>query len=312
MAMENATVYRGWARFKLFWALSRTPHGLLDMTTPAFAALAWLGTLPSLSVAVLGLATTFAGYTCVYALNDIVDYRNDQEKLDRGGLQDGEDYLDAVMVRHPMAQGFLTYREGVVWAAVWGTLALMGAYALNPVCALIFIAAAALETAYCQLWRITHLRTLVSGLVKSSGAVAAVFAVTPRPAPEFVFALLMMLFFWEIGGQNIPADWTDMEADRRMKARTIPVNFGVKRANQMILLFLALAVAATLWLFRLSPANFSTPYWIAAVLAGVYLLLVPALRLFKYRSRTDAVGLFNKASYYPAALMLLALVRAVC
>lgn len=32
-----STVYTGLSRLKLFFALSRTPHGLLDMTTPAFA-----------------------------------------------------------------------------------------------------------------------------------------------------------------------------------------------------------------------------------------------------------------------------------
>ena len=102
-----STTYKGLSRLKLFWALSRTPHGLLDMTTPAFAALLWLGQFPPLKVVVLGLITTFAGYTCVYALNDVVDYQADKEKLERGGFQNSENYLDAVMIRHPMAQGFL-------------------------------------------------------------------------------------------------------------------------------------------------------------------------------------------------------------
>ncbi|MCX5882258.1 MAG: hypothetical protein NTU74_10790, partial [Deltaproteobacteria bacterium] len=48
-------------RLKLFFALSRTPHGLIDMATPVFAALIWLGHIPSFSVVFLGLLTTFAG-----------------------------------------------------------------------------------------------------------------------------------------------------------------------------------------------------------------------------------------------------------
>jgi 4-hydroxybenzoate polyprenyltransferase len=100
-----STTHNGLSRIKLFWALSRTPHGLLDMATPAFAALLWIGGFPSLYVMVLGLITTFAGYTAVYALNDVVDHRVDKEKLKRGGFQDYDDYLDAVLVRHLPGRG---------------------------------------------------------------------------------------------------------------------------------------------------------------------------------------------------------------
>ncbi len=55
--------FSGLSRLKLFWALSRTPHGLLDMCTPVFAALLWLGGFPSVEIILVGLLTTFAGYT---------------------------------------------------------------------------------------------------------------------------------------------------------------------------------------------------------------------------------------------------------
>ena len=77
-AVQNP--FSGVARLKLFWALSRTPHGLLDMCTPCFAALLWLGALPPVDVVLIGLVTTFAGYTAVYAWNDVVDFRVDREK----------------------------------------------------------------------------------------------------------------------------------------------------------------------------------------------------------------------------------------
>jgi 4-hydroxybenzoate polyprenyltransferase len=48
---------------------------------------------------------------------------------------------------------------------------------LNPVCVLIFVGGCILETAYCLMWRSSHLRTIVSGVVKTYGAIAAVFAV---------------------------------------------------------------------------------------------------------------------------------------
>src|SRR4030042_1670345 len=99
---------RGMARLKMFFALSRTPHGLLDMATPGLAALLWLGQFPSVRTVVIGLITTFAGYTAVYALNDLVDYRTDKEKLRLGGFQDSRNYLDAAIIRHPLAQGLLS------------------------------------------------------------------------------------------------------------------------------------------------------------------------------------------------------------
>ena len=67
-------------------ALSRTPHGLIDMATPGLAAMLWLGKVPSLPVLLLGILTAFAGYTAVYALNDVVDYRVDREKIRETGL----------------------------------------------------------------------------------------------------------------------------------------------------------------------------------------------------------------------------------
>ena len=137
--------FAGLSRLKLYFALSRTPHGLLDMCTPAFGALLWLGHFPSLYVIVLGLITTFAGYTAVYALNDVIDYEADKEKAAVGGFSNAQSDLDSMIVRHPMAQGLLSFKEGLVWALVWGLVALIGAYILNPVCVLIFLAGCTLE-----------------------------------------------------------------------------------------------------------------------------------------------------------------------
>ena len=105
--------FTGLSRLKLFWALSRTPHGLLDMCTPAFGALLWLGHFPSIYLIIIGLVTTFAGYTAVYALNDVIDYKVDKEKAATKGFSDSGSDLDSVWVRHPMAQGLLSFKEGL-------------------------------------------------------------------------------------------------------------------------------------------------------------------------------------------------------
>lgn len=296
---------------KFFFALSRTPHGLLDMATPAVAALLWYGAFPSLTVILLGLMTAFAGYTAVYALNDLVDHRADTAKRIQGGFRDTNDYLDAVLVLHPLAYGLLTFREALVWAIGWALVALAGAYLLNPVCVVIFVVACLLETVYCLMWRTSYLRTLISGAVKTSGGVAAIFAVDPDPSPLFLVLLFFWLFFWEIGGQNIPADWTDIEEDTSIHAATVPVLFGPRWSASIVLVSLGLAFLLNVVLLAFSPSGVHIAYIAASLAAGVFLLLVPAVRLYRSKERLGAAYLFNKASYYPAALLALAIVRLI-
>src|SRR5690625_6851033 len=68
-----------------FLALSRTSHGLLDVAMPGFAALLWLGHFPALPVLTVALVTAVAGYTAIYALNDLVGVRVDREKFSQAG-----------------------------------------------------------------------------------------------------------------------------------------------------------------------------------------------------------------------------------
>ena len=293
----------GLSRLKLFFALSRTPHGLLDMCTPAFGALLWLGHFPPLPVIVLGIITTFAGYTAVYTLNDVIDYRTDRQKAAMGGFCETESYLDGVLVRHPMAQGLLSLKQGIVWALGWALVALMGAYILNPVCVLIFLAACALETVYCLLWRVSPFRTVVSGAVKTSGAVAAVFAVDPRPSGWYLFILFLLLFFWEIGAQNIPADWTDIEEDRRLNAQTIPVRLGVRQASIIVVTTVILSLIMNAVIFYYSHRSYAIVFAVISLAVGCYLMLLPAVDLYQSHKRSHAMALFNRASYYPAALL---------
>ena len=305
--------FTGLARLKLFFALSRTPHGLLDMCTPAFGALLWLGHFPPAYTIIIGIITTFAGYTAVYALNDVIDYKADKEKAAMGGFSNTGNDLDSIIVRHPMAQGLLSFREGLCWALSWALLALLGAYILNPVCVLIFLCGCALETIYCILWRVSPFRTIVSGAVKTSGALAAVYAVDPHPSGIFVVCLFFLLFFWEIGGQNIPNDGFDVDEDRRFHARTIPVVYGIKTANVIIVAAIILTLIMGIVLFSLSWTVDITGFVLVgvSVAVGVYLLLLPALKHYQSCEPTDAMALFNKASYYPMALLAIVLIKMI-
>jgi 4-hydroxybenzoate polyprenyltransferase len=172
----------------------------------------------------------------------------------------------------------------------------------------IFVGGCALEALYCRLWRVSPYRTLVSGAVKTSGAMAAVFAVDPLPSAALLIALFLTLFFWEIGGQNIPNDLADMEEDRRLQAPDLPVHFGVERAVIVAEAALAAAGVLNVIVFQLSPLPHRSFFALLALAASCYLLIWPGLRLFQGRKRSIAMALFNHASYYPAAMLALVLI----
>src|SRR5512142_3186126 len=158
---------------KRYFALSRTTHGILDLATPGFCAVLWLGAFPPLPLILLSIFTAFAAYTATYALNDLVGIAGDREKF-QGGINAGYS-VEASELRYPLARKALSSRQGLLWFGIWFVIALIGCYLLNPIIALILIAADVLEVVYCRLFKVTYLRTLVSGLVKSSGPIAAVF-----------------------------------------------------------------------------------------------------------------------------------------
>ena len=305
--------FSGLDRLKLFWALSRTPHGLLDMSTAALASLLWLGHFPSFKIIALGLITVFAGYTAVYALNDVVGYRSDKMKLKQGNLREIDDCqdLDAMLVRHPMARGLLSFKEGLVWSIAWGLLALIGAYLLNPICVLIFVGGCILETIYCYMWNLSPSRTVVSGVVKAAGPIAAVFAVDSNPAVSFLVVLFLLLFFWEVGGQNVPNDWIDLQEDVRFGARTIPIRFGLEQANIIIFGSIMLTLILSGVLLSLSPITFGLPFIIGFALVGFYFLLFPTITLFRKDENSHAIILFNKASYYPLAMLVVVVIKLI-
>jgi len=236
-----------------------------------------------------------------------VDYRVDRKKVRESGAQTQAGDLDAIFVRHPLAQGMLKYIEGILWMIGWASLTILGSYLLNPVCTVIFISACLLETIYCRLLRVTYLRGIISGLVKNSGGIAAVFAVDPNPDSVFLMVLFLWFFFWEIGGQNVPNDWIDLEEDRRMQAKTLPVRFGPDRSIWILYGSLSLSLVMSLVMFWISPARLSIPYLIGAVICGLFFLLAPAHRLFKSPSAIIASALFNRASYYPLAMLVVTL-----
>lgn len=289
---------------KRFFALSRTTHGILDIAAPAFCALLWLGKFPHLQVILLSLFAAFAGYTAIYALNDLVGIRVDREKFLGSGINPGYS-VEASDMRYPLARNLVSVRSGWIWFATWFLLALIGSYLLNPTISVILVAAAVLEIIYCLLFKVTYLRTLVSGLVKSCGPIAAVFVVNSNPPLHLLLLQLAWLFFWEVGGQNIPADWNDIAEDKRVNAKTIPLQFGTKAAGLIVIVSLTLSVITNLFFVLISPAKLALPYLLASLLVGYLLLLQPGFQLYRSGESRKAARLFDRASYYPLIQLVL-------
>ncbi|HET7839714.1 MAG TPA: hypothetical protein VFL04_08135, partial [Rectinemataceae bacterium] len=72
---NTVTAARGKAR--LFVGLSRMTHSILDVAHPAIGGLLVFGGFPPTPTILLGLGAAFAGFTAVFALNDVMDYRVD-------------------------------------------------------------------------------------------------------------------------------------------------------------------------------------------------------------------------------------------
>jgi 4-hydroxybenzoate polyprenyltransferase len=290
-------------KIKLFLALSRTPHLMLDLATPMLAALLCLGRFPDIPTILLGVVTVFAGYACIYALNDVTDYRLDQKRM--GGIAKEATCfdLDCMFVRHPLAQGFIPLVSGVAWTVFWGLVALVGAVLLNPVCAAIFLAGAALEAIYCKLYHLSQWKILISAVVKTLGGLAAIFAVNPRPSPEFVSLFFIWAALWEIGGQNIPNDLTDQREDGRLGGKTIPLVYGSNIAAVVILGALVASFLLGLGLVFFSPLRLKWLYLAGGILSGVLFLFLPLRNFMAAGDAGKAVALFNKASLYPLGML---------
>jgi len=292
--------------WKLFFGLSRTPHGLLDLATPAMAALLWLGSFPPLSVIIVGILTAFAGYTAVYALNDLVDFRVDRERLSLREQERDLFHVDEILVRYPLAQGLLPFNSGIFWFIFWAAAALAGAWWLNPFCAVLFGISACMEILYCKLLKVTHLKIIPSAIVKATGGLAGVYAVDPFPAPGFVAVLFLWLAAWEIGGQNVPNDIVDMDDDSKVRARTTSTVKGIPESVFRVLVSVGAAALGGIVIYWLSAGALSRIYPIGAAVLGWLLLLEPARSVYYEPGPRTAAVLFNRGSYMPLSFLLLA------
>lgn len=297
---RSAATRRG--SLRKFIGLSRMTHSILDVAHPAAGALLVLGAAPRASTAALGLLSAFSGFTAVFALNDVMDAKVDAEKMAKYRKESEAFDLDSVGTRHPIAQGSLSRGAAIGWVVFWGLLSLATAFLLKPLCALLLVAAVALELLYCKLLRVTHWKGLLSGVMVATGGLAGVFAVTDAPAPLAVLLFALWAAAWEIGGRNIPNDWSDVEEDVNLGVRTLPMRFGRPASSRIAAGFAAATILCSLAFPLAAPVGNRIAYLGLALAAGLLLLALPALRWLRERSVESAMAYFNKACFYPLAI----------
>lgn len=297
--MDKHALFR---EVRIYFGFSRTTHGFIDIAQPALGAVIALGVFPELRIIIIGLVAAFAGYTAVFALNDLIDYKVDIRRMQYHRKKDKSFDVDSLGIRHPLAQGYLTYRQGLAWIIFWASVAVAGAYVLNPVSALLFALAGGLELTYCKLLRVTAWKVFLTGAMVAVGALAGMYAVVPHPNLSLVIVFFVWMFAWEIGGRNIPNDWSDIEEDPLLGIKTVPVVYGLKTAGVMTHSFLWLVLISSLVIAFLPGVNVGPLFVAGALIEGLYALIIPSLRLMKNPKPQNAFSLFNRACFYPAVM----------
>ena len=277
-------------------------HSILDIPYLAVAALLAIGGLPSLRTIALGLVAAFAGLTAIFGLNDMLDRNVDAQKMkDLIGKPVAFD-LDSLGFRHPVAQGKLSFEAGLAWVIFWSVLSFVTAWLVRPVCAVLLVAAAGLEAAYCGLLRVTPLKTVLSGCNVAVGGLAGLYAVALAPSPGLVLLYFLWALSWEMGCRNMPNDWVDYNEDVALGIKTIAVRFGLSRAARISFATMTITVISTALFPVMSPIPHWPLYELVSLGAAACLLVIPSIAWLMDLRRTSALVFFNRACFYPLAV----------
>ena len=136
----------------------------------------------------------------------------------------------------------------------------------------------------------------------ATGGLAGVFAVSSSPPPPAVALFALWAASWEIGGRNIPNDWSDIEEDVNLGVRTLPIRFGRVVSSRIAAAFASATILCSLAFPLAAPIRNVALYLGLALAAGFFLLAGPALRWLRDRTTESAMAYFNKACFYPLAL----------
>ena len=292
-------------RAKLFLAFSRGLQAFISIAQPGLAAVIALVAIPDWDIVAIGFIAAWAGNNAAFAINDLLDVELDKRRFKHLREFKGFD-IDTALVRHPLAQGFLSYKAGVLWILISSLIAVVGAYLLNPWCVVLFVVALCLEMYYCKLSQVSPWKFLITGVMVAVGAMAGWVAVVDEVALVPALVFFIWIAAWEIGGRNIVNDWSDIEEDIYLGIKTVPVVYGHKVAGWLILFFLLVAVGCSLLIGPL--LNLNGIYLAGALIEGWYALLYPTIKLLKNPAPEVAITLFNRASLYPLVMLTIVVI----
>ncbi len=284
--------------FKAVLASSRPIQAILSIAQPGFAALVALKRFPDPITLAIAIPAAAAGFFAVFALNDFWDIDVDQARFSNLRTLEGFD-IDTFIVRHPYAQGIISFKQQVSWILFNLTVASFLAYLLNPISMYLFWVSILLETLYCKLKKVTYLKFLATGAMVACGALAGYFAVVDLSQANWgvVGSLFLLFFAWEIGGRNIVNDFSDIEEDQSLGIKTLPSVRGLRPAAWATCLFSLLTIVANIMITYYAGLG-----WIYAVLStvvGIWFMFIPQFKLTKIPSLEQALNAFNKGSVFP-------------
>ena len=291
-------------RLRTYFGFSRMHHSVLDVAHPCVGALVALGSFPPPLPLLIGLVSASAGFTAIFALNDLMDWRIDRERMQKQSRESSPFDLDTLGCQHPIAQGRLRFGKAVGWVLFWSLLSLCLAYLLNPVCSLMLLVAAGLEAGYCKLLRRTHWKALLSGCMVGIGALAGVYAYKRSPSLAYVLIFFVWTFSWEVGGRNISGDWIDVDEDRDLGIRTFPIRYGKLLSSRIAYALMVLTVLSSLSFPFLGAIKHPVVYYAGALIAGGYFLIIPGGRWLRSQRTESAMVLFNRACVYPLVMFV--------
>jgi 4-hydroxybenzoate polyprenyltransferase len=182
-----------------------------------------------------------------------------------------------------------------------GTVSLVTAYLIRPVCALIFAACVCMEALYCGLRRRSWLKFIPAGVMVGCGGLAGWLAVSPLDGNALLFFGLLIV--WEVAGRNLSNDLADRAVDGPLGITTVATAFGPKASAAGIV------VGAVLIPFVAALQRGSTPLRALLALAAVWTMTFPAARLWRHVGDSEAQRYFNRASLLLPVAFLLAVVE---
>lgn len=285
-------------KLRALLGFSRVMISSFALAQAALASVLALRGLPSVKIILLGSIACLSGSYALTATNDLFDYQIDRERLKNLRTVEGFD-IGQIFIRQPLARGVICFRTGVIWILSLSTISLIFGYLIKPSLVLVSLIIGLLVVTYSAMSRLSILKLVIVGVLVSLGAAAGWLAVSNQSFLLLIFVLWM--FFWEIGGRNIPNDFADIEEDKHLKLKTIPVEYGKKKASKIC--FSCLLVSFTISIVVAILADVSHFFVIAVSLIGILMLIFPGYRLLRKPEPQVSLQLFNFACFYPFAIL---------